>query len=159
MRRFIAAMLLLLTSGTVVAATAAPAQASYPTCYYATLVATPHGAALWPIATRSADRYADVNTRCENKYGNSCSSGSAYPCNEAVYFLQQDLNKCYQKGLSLDGQFGNNTYNAVVSVQRSLGLTADGWAGPSTQRWMLHYIGGTSCEQVIYPPIPTSGDA
>jgi peptidoglycan hydrolase-like protein with peptidoglycan-binding domain len=35
-------------------------------------------------------------------------------------------------GITSDGKFGNNTYNAVVKFQRSKGLTADGIVGKNT---------------------------
>lgn len=50
-----------------------------------------------------------------------------------VRALQMALNVCYNKGLVRDGDFGPATYNALIQVQSSLGITADGVYGPQTR--------------------------
>ena len=49
----------------------------------------------------------------------------------AVKELQTLLNK-YGYGLTVDGNFGNKTYNALRQYQASNGLTVDGVCGPKT---------------------------
>ena len=56
----------------------------------------------------------------------------------AVWALQNTLNSCYSAGLAWDGQFGPATYNALLKVQRAIGVTIDGVYGPNTRdkmRW------------------------
>lgn len=52
--------------------------------------------------------------------------------------LQNMLNSAGYK-LSVDGQFGNNTYNALVSFQEKSGITADGIAGSGTYSKLKSY--------------------
>jgi peptidoglycan hydrolase-like protein with peptidoglycan-binding domain len=52
--------------------------------------------------------------------------------------LQNMLNSAGYK-LSVDGQFGNNTYNALVSFQKKSGITADGIAGSGTYSKLKSY--------------------
>lgn len=49
-----------------------------------------------------------------------------------VRWLQTALNNLMNAGLSVDGQFGTGTKNAVIKFQKQYGLEADGVAGPST---------------------------
>ncbi len=49
-----------------------------------------------------------------------------------VRWLQTALNNLMNAGLSVDGQFGTGTKNAVIKFQEQYGLEADGVAGPST---------------------------
>lgn len=53
-----------------------------------------------------------------------------------VKFLQCYLN-LYGNSLSVDGQFGAGTQNAVIKFQRDNGLTADGIVGRNTWRKLL----------------------
>lgn len=53
-----------------------------------------------------------------------------------VQFLQCYLN-LYGAELSVDGQFGQGTQNAVIKFQRDNGLTADGIVGRNTWRKLL----------------------
>jgi Putative peptidoglycan binding domain len=46
---------------------------------------------------------------------------------------------------NIDGSFGQQTYNAVICVQRNNGLSQDGIVGPKTWRALqsgLYYLGG-----------------
>lgn len=69
----------------------------------------------------------------------ACSSGG-YPLIKrgslSVYVLiaQDDLNTLGFSTRSLDGIFGNRTYNAVIEYQRSRGLSVDGIIGCNTWR-------------------------
>lgn len=74
--------------------------------------------------------------RCELKYG---SGGTG------VRALQAALNECHGQSLSVDGDFGNKTRNALIAVQKSLGISADGVYGPTTNyymRWPGNWEGG-----------------
>jgi hypothetical protein len=64
----------------------------------------------------------------------------------AVRTLQTSLKQCYGKSITVDGQFGPATYNALLQVQRSVGVTIDGVYGPGTGKAMKH--GGTTCRKV-----------
>ena len=50
-----------------------------------------------------------------------------------VKYIQNVLKqRAGQSALVVDGIFGNQTYNAVVALQRFFKLTVDGWVGPQT---------------------------
>ena len=51
----------------------------------------------------------------------------------AVKTLQKNLNTLIKAGLTVDGSFGTNTYNAVIKFQKQYGLIADGEVGTQTQ--------------------------
>jgi hypothetical protein len=46
--------------------------------------------------------------------------------------LQIDLNDCYLAGLTVDGEYGPDTENAVRAVQAEEGVSQDGDYGPQT---------------------------
>lgn len=50
-----------------------------------------------------------------------------------VKALQENLNTLINAGLTVDGSFGTNTYNAVIIFQKKYGLIADGEVGTQTQ--------------------------
>ena len=60
-----------------------------------------------------------------------------------VLIAQDDLNTLGFCTNGLDGIFGLATYNAVVSYQRSRGLTADGIVGCNTWRSLQEEVVGT----------------
>ena len=55
---------------------------------------------------------------------------------DEVKTLQQNLNAVMNAGLTTDGVFGTNTYNALKSFQMSHGLAADGIYGPASRAKM-----------------------
>ncbi|MFG2022417.1 peptidoglycan-binding protein [Streptomyces sp. NPDC048825] len=57
--------------------------------------------------------------------------------NTAVRALQKNLNSCYGYGLATDGVFGALTESALISVQRRVGVRADGDYGPNTRDAMV----------------------
>ena len=63
-----------------------------------------------------------------------------------VRTLQSSLKQCYGKAITVDGAFGPATYNALLQVQRQIGVTVDCVYGPGTGKAMLH--GGTNCRKV-----------
>ena len=75
----------------------------------------------------------------KRRFPPACSTGG-YPLinfgTKGVYVLiaQDGLNTLGYTTGGLDGIFGNNTRNAVISYQRSKGLTADGIIGCNTWR-------------------------
>lgn len=78
----------------------------------------------------------------------ACSTGG-YPTlrrgsiSNYVCIAQDDLNTLGFRTNGLDGIFGSGTYNAVVSYQRSRGLTADGIVGCNTWRSLQEAVVGT----------------
>lgn len=52
--------------------------------------------------------------------------------------VQQRLNDLKFNCGSIDGIFGYNTKNAVISFQKSRGISADGIVGPTT--WSFYLI-------------------
>lgn len=50
--------------------------------------------------------------------------------------IQQRLNSV-GFSLTLDGDFGTKTYNAIVTFQKNRGLTQDGIVGKNTWTWLL----------------------
>lgn len=57
--------------------------------------------------------------------------------NTAVRALQKNLNSCYGYSLATDGVFGALTESALISVQRKVGVVADGDYGPKTRDAMV----------------------
>jgi hypothetical protein len=64
------------------------------------------------------------NDNCELAVGNQGT---------AVYWLQFDLNQCYDQTLQQDSIFGQNTMEAVQDAQAEAGVTQDGIYGPITR--------------------------
>lgn len=60
-----------------------------------------------------------------------------------VLIAQDDLNTLGYKTGGLDGIFGTQTRNAVISYQRSRGLSADGIVGCNTWRSLQEDVVGT----------------
>lgn len=93
-----------------------------------------YGRPKWELA--SGQRSSEIPSS-----GVSGSSSSDYVCilkkgmtGDDVKKLQKDLQKLgYELGRwGVDGDFGNDTYDAVMNFQRDHGLEADGEAGPLT---------------------------
>uniref|UniRef100_A0AAU3GU05 Peptidoglycan-binding protein n=1 Tax=Streptomyces sp. NBC_01401 TaxID=2903854 RepID=A0AAU3GU05_9ACTN len=57
--------------------------------------------------------------------------------NSAVTALQKNLNACYGYKLATDGVYGELTESALVSVQKKVGVKADGDYGPNTRNAMV----------------------
>ena len=60
-----------------------------------------------------------------------------------VCIAQDDLNTLGYRTNGLDGIFGIATYNAVISYQRSRGLSVDGIVGCNTWRSLQEDVVGT----------------
>ena len=61
---------------------------------------------------------------------------------DEVKWLQNALNKAMGTGLTVDGDYGKNTYDAVINFQARCGLTADGVAGEKTVSMLNDIISG-----------------
>ncbi|MEU7823091.1 peptidoglycan-binding domain-containing protein [Catellatospora sp. NPDC049133] len=118
-------------------AAAAPAQAATPTCNGTGAYYRNGGDTATFVATYTAN--GSETWRCSMRYGLGTTGKFSY----AVLQLQDSLNLCYGKviggRIGADGEFGTQTKNALVKVQRALGITADGVYGPQTAAAMQHW--------------------
>jgi hypothetical protein len=74
----------------------------------------------------------------------------------AVWQLQDALNRCYGRSLTVDGNFGALTKAAVQYVQQAYGLSPDGVYGPKTAQVM--YFPGHASSGYPWIPGPYSGN-
>ena len=93
----------------------------------------------------------------DKRYGRpACSAG--YPVVRSgsrgiyVLVLQDALNALGYTTYTLDGAFGNNTRNALISYQRNNGLTADGIAGCATWTWLVIEAVGIGKTSTVIDP-------
>lgn len=110
---------------------AAPASASggYPECGWGALYMTSAHAT---VRVPTTDGYSGLQNCTLNK--------GPYRPVAAVYTvspLQSALRECYGKNITVDGEFGPATLAALVQVQWTIGVTADGVWGPNTRDHML----------------------
>ena len=86
----------------------------------------------------------------DRRYGTPACSGttSGYPTcrrgdkNTYVLILQDALNALGYSTKTLDGAFGQNTYDALRAAQRSFSLTADGVCGCNTWKKLTSAVVG-----------------
>ena len=84
-----------------------------------------------------------------NVFGKPACSTGGFPqvkrgsISTYVLIAQDDLNTLGLRTGGLDGIFGAATQNAVISYQRSRGLTADGIVGCNTWRSLQEDVVGT----------------
>jgi len=109
-------------------------------------------AAAYPYCTSWANQAKKNNS---NEFAQIPISGSNFNCilergnnSGAVRILQNHLNRCYGKGLTTDGVFGNGTYTALLQVQRQIGITADGVYGPGTRGAMNFFASDLTCNRI-----------
>lgn len=81
-------------------------------------------------------------------------SGGSFNCvleqgtsGNGVRALQETLNKCYGRGLTVDGSFGPATYNALMYAQGRAGVAVDGVYGSNTRTSILWWGGGSICKR------------
>ena len=93
----------------------------------------------------------------DKRYGRpACSAG--YPVVRSgsrgiyVLVLQDALNALGYTTYTLDGAFGNNTRNALISYQRNNGLTADGFAGCATWTRLVNEAVGIGKTSTVIDP-------
>lgn len=85
----------------------------------------------------------------DKRFGTPACSTGGFPTirrgslSNYVLIAQDDLNTLGYSTGGLDGIFGSATYNAVISYQRSRGLTADGIVGCNTWRSLQENVVGT----------------
>ncbi|GAA0422067.1 hypothetical protein Acor_51850 [Acrocarpospora corrugata] len=135
MRRYLSTALVLAAVAGGLTALATPAAAAYPTCTrYGVVVTTDNRYVYYEFAP-------DGGTQCELKPGNS---------NGMVGRFQRTLNQCYGPSglvrplfpaLTVNNSYDAATTGAVRAVQRHLGISVDGWAGPDTRSRMAHHTG------------------
>ena len=112
-----------------------------------------------PAAPASATVYCNIEMVYQNAFvpGNdgtftpNCLLGQG-AVNNGVASLQDALKTCYRKNISIDSNFGPQTKAALVAVQSSLHITADGVYGPQSARAMSHPIvsGGGACKRITF---------
>lgn len=84
-----------------------------------------------------------------NVFGRPACSTGGFPLirqgsiSTYVLIAQDDLNTLGYRTGGLDGIFGGQTRNAVISYQRNLGLAADGIVGCDTWRSLQEDVVGT----------------
>ncbi|MEV8534729.1 peptidoglycan-binding domain-containing protein [Streptomyces sp. NPDC051211] len=133
MRKKIVSLLSVLgTAAGLVFATAGPAAAS-PPC-------TGHGYVAGYRGTIVDIPIASSGTHCHLQQGYA---------NEAVRRLQISIVRCYGISIRIDGQFGTNTKNALIAVQRREGIAQDGGYGPQTRDHMGHTVAAWEEQQPI----------
>ena len=85
----------------------------------------------------------------DKRFGTPACSTGGFPqfkrgsLSNYVLIAQDDLNTLGFKTGGLDGIFGTATRNAVISYQRSRGLSADGIVGCNTWRSLQEAVVGT----------------
>jgi hypothetical protein len=85
---------------------------------------------------------------CELVRGDRDSTGAPW-AESAVHQLQNTLDVCYGKNLSVDGDYGPKTEQAVREVLGQVGTTPDGRYGPRTRAAMKHQTdSGHGCHYV-----------
>ncbi|HVQ94601.1 MAG TPA: peptidoglycan-binding domain-containing protein [Mycobacteriales bacterium] len=124
----------------------------------AAALAVPLG--LIPAGPASAAPQCTIDLVWQNAFTPGEDSGSFSPnCqmgrgahSNAVGELQSALNTCHHKNIAVDNDFGPATQSALISVQRALGISADGVYGPQTARAMSHVIvsGGGACKRITF---------
>ena len=90
--------------------------------------------------------YNTHEIRCVLGVGNTSS---------AVTALQHAMVKCNGASITVDGIFGSRTRDALIAMQRRLGITADGVYGPQTNgamRWPFHATRSLSSAFTCFNP-------
>ncbi|MEU1214053.1 peptidoglycan-binding domain-containing protein [Streptomyces sp. NPDC005790] len=100
-------------------------------------------AAADPACSRGATIYNKVTNPTSYKYIPYAASNTSNcwldrgMSNSAVTALQKNLNACYGYKLATDGVYGDLTESALITVQKRVGVTADGDYGRNTRSAMV----------------------
>ena len=87
-----------------------------------------------------ADGFKFAKYGADGKWGSECESVAKQAiCKKRPTYKYRNLTKIVQRavGVTVDGKFGNDTRNAVITYQRNNGLTPDGCVGLNTWRKIL----------------------
>ncbi len=87
-----------------------------------------------------ADGFKFAKYGADGKWGSECESIAKQAiCKKRDTYKYKNLTKIVQKavGVSVDGLFGNDTKNAVITFQKLTGLSADGCVGLNTWKKIL----------------------
>jgi Putative peptidoglycan binding domain len=93
-----------------------------PTCDGVVVVETASGNVQVPGNTSLLDSDGSAN----------CVMGEGRGDDEAILVLQSALARCNGQSVGVDGDYGEQTTQAVMNVQQQHGVTADGAYGPAT---------------------------
>lgn len=83
---------------------------------------------------RKKNNYSEMARAMKKEIGNIAGQAKADRQIEEVRQLQSALNKILKIRLTLDGQYGEKTREAVRKFQKKYGLQVDGVAGPITKK-------------------------
>jgi len=112
---------------------AAPAEAGAAWCTDARSVsASDDRTWLWMPVIPGRYSYSLHDPQCDIQYGDSGND---------VRALQDSLNRCYGRSLSVDGKFGPKTQAALQYAQGVEGLSADGYYDGWSEAWWLKFYG------------------
>ncbi|HZA77421.1 MAG TPA: peptidoglycan-binding domain-containing protein [Acidimicrobiales bacterium] len=87
------------------------------------------------------------DTRVESSASVECNMREGDVDEEAVRALQDALVRCNGQNIAVDGNFGQQTQQAIARVQEQNGLAADGFYGPETRdamQWPATSASGTT---------------
>lgn len=87
-----------------------------------------------------ADGFKFAKYGADGKWGNECINVAKQAvCKKRLTYKYRNLTKIVQKavGVTVDGKFGNDTRNAVITYQKRNNLVADGCVGYNTWRKIL----------------------
>ena len=112
---------------------APPAEASGSWCTDARSVnASDARTWIWMPVIPGRNPYSLHDPQCDLQYGDSGNDVKA---------LQDSLNKCYGRSLSVDGKFGPKTQAALQYAQGVEGLGIDGFYDGWSEAWFLRFYG------------------
>lgn len=86
---------------------------------------------------QQTSQYVSYDTTMPSYFQESfdeCTLRQSSTYNRAVVWLQWSLRECHGQPIAVDGRFGSATRQALVNVQRRLGINPDGVYGPQTWR-------------------------
>lgn len=100
---------------------------------------TPNAVKEWQLAA-IADGFKFPKYGADGKWGAECEAvAKKAVCKKRITYKYKNLTRIVQKavGVKVDGYFGNDTKNAVIKMQKMVGLVGDGCCGPETWKKIL----------------------